>query len=573
MNDQISNKSDKWIKAHRFRRKWRLGIGILACLVVFGTAWLLVLPAITMERAAEILNCPLSIHEHTEDCYNSEGNLICGQADFVIHVHDAGCYDTAGELVCKLPEIPAHEHTESCFDEEENLICENAAVLHEHTETCYDSEGNLVCGMPEVLEHQHEAECFAAVSDSGEKRDTDEDGAAEEEEVPEADDTKDSVPVVDTAAKVMSAAGISTFSDDEESVSVSDSIIFLHQPQDNENFKTQDTYRPYEGFGSTEPTNYVKFILILENEDGTLKKITDGNGNVYPDVELPEGSVVPERYEFELGEDGILTVTQKTFAGISVPGYSYDTSYVYFGWTSNADMQESNMAIVNTFQNFGRMSSAYNNTYYSVVGYTTSRGNPGYNDYSYKDFGNKGNGYYAYNPTGCLMLVLKPVSETIAYKTSYHNDFVPGGTAKQNVVDVTDARMLRNAQGEWYGEAIMTELDTNDPAQLASPGEGWTFAGWYDSCDAEGNGEGNKITGREVSEDGKTYYFAVTPDGEKIIITQNNDIYARWEKESSGIELPATGGQGTWFYTFGGLILLITCLMYRYILKKGKETI
>ncbi len=297
------------------------------------------------------------------------------------------------------------------------------------------------------------------------------------------------------------------------------SIVFLHQTQDNANFATQDNYRPHEGYGNTEPTNYVKFVVALADEDGNILLY---NGK--PNVELPAGSVVPERYEFELDSSSIFAIEEDTLSGISVPGYSYAGTYAYFGWYNNTDLQ--NMAVVSEFKNMGAISTKYPN-YYSVLGFKTSRGNPGYQDYSQTAFGERGNGYYAYNPTGVLMIVLQPVSEDIAYRTSYHNDYVPGGAPRINIVQTTDAKMVQGEwipdeyRHDWYGETIMTTLSGSD---LTPPADGYEFVGWFDAVDSEGNGTGNQVIGQ--AEDG---YFYAMRNGEKIIIRQNNDIYAKWQ--------------------------------------------
>ena len=91
-------------------------------------------------------------------------------------------------------------------------------------------------------------------------------------------------------------------------------IIFEHQLQDNNDFKNQNSYRPYSeyGYGSTEATNVIKFIVVLADENG---KLTMYGSN--PDVTLPEGSIVPDSYVFDLGEDKTLTITENTFEGIS----------------------------------------------------------------------------------------------------------------------------------------------------------------------------------------------------------------------------------------------------------------
>ena len=164
-------------------RKWYYTVSVtMAAIVVFCTVYALILPAITLEKNQKVLDCPLSIHQHTAECYAPDGEPVCGQADFVIHMHSESCYDIEGELVCKLPETPAHEHTDACYEEQRRLICENsadehihddtcyltekisickdAAVLHKHDDACYDDDGTLSCGRLQVTEHVHGAACF-----------------------------------------------------------------------------------------------------------------------------------------------------------------------------------------------------------------------------------------------------------------------------------------------------------------------------------------------------------------------------------------------------------------------------
>lgn len=310
-------------------------------------------------------------------------------------------------------------------------------------------------------------------------------------------------------------------------------IIFDHQLQDNNDFSKQDTYRPYSkyGYGKTEATNIVKFIVVLADKNGKL--IMNGSN---PDVTLPKGSIVPDSYVFDLDDNKTLEINENTFAGISVPGYSYSGSYAYFGWVSNSDTKD--MAIVNTFRNFGKVSTKHQD-YYSVIGFTTSRGTG--SDYSSATFGSAGTGYYAYNPTGVLMLVLKPVSEKISYKTYYHNDYNPGGSAITNIIDTTSAHMIK---GDWisneyrydyYGETVMTSVNSST---LVGP-TGYKFIGWYDSVDSEGNGTGNLVTTSDTPITGTTSYYALI-DGKIIIIRQNNNLYARWEPVTGSINIQKT---------------------------------
>ena len=180
-------------------RTWKRILWILSSVVVFVTTYALILPAITMEpdyicgmeahvhgedcysapeaTAVATLICTpneLGLHEHTNDCYNVNGELDCGVADFVLHRHKADCYDTDGELVCTLPEIKAHIHGETCWQQphihtdlcyvqqRDQLLCTmEEGSVHTHLDTCFISQDNLICTLPEMTPHTHTAEsCF-----------------------------------------------------------------------------------------------------------------------------------------------------------------------------------------------------------------------------------------------------------------------------------------------------------------------------------------------------------------------------------------------------------------------------
>lgn len=122
MNHKVSNQSEEFLKKHKRWQRWKGIAGVLACMVVFCTTYALILPAVTMEKENKVLDCPYQVHQHTSDCYDGEGNLICGQADYVIHTHEADCYDADGNLICQLQEIredgqiSLHRHSEECYD-------------------------------------------------------------------------------------------------------------------------------------------------------------------------------------------------------------------------------------------------------------------------------------------------------------------------------------------------------------------------------------------------------------------------------------------------------------------------
>ena len=123
----------------------------------------------------------LGVHEHSEACYDTDGNLICGYADYIVHEHDASCYDSEGNLVCQLPEVKEHQHDETCYEDTEQgrvLRCTKPEItLHTHTAyesedtpACFDKDGNWICGKLEVKEHQHDETCFQTVE--GTKQET-----------------------------------------------------------------------------------------------------------------------------------------------------------------------------------------------------------------------------------------------------------------------------------------------------------------------------------------------------------------------------------------------------------------
>lgn len=151
-----------YLARKRRHRLWVKVVGCLACIVVFGTIYALILPAITMEKEPlPELTCTyesLKIHTHTKKCYDKNKNLICGYADFVVHTHDEGCYDEDGNLVCSLPEMEAHTHSYECYEPGKAAVISKG---HTHTENCYTKKkGKLLCGQEESEGHTHSEACY-----------------------------------------------------------------------------------------------------------------------------------------------------------------------------------------------------------------------------------------------------------------------------------------------------------------------------------------------------------------------------------------------------------------------------
>ena len=177
--------AEKYTKAHQRKKRWYRVVTGLACVVVFCTVYALILPAITMEKGAceipehthseacytQVTSATrtepvctiesLNLHQHDDTCYDSEGNLTCGYADFVVHQHDSACYDENGNLWCPLPEIETHEHTGSCYAVPET----DAPEVHTHTDDCYTVErGELICTESTEPAHVHTDDCYTETS-------------------------------------------------------------------------------------------------------------------------------------------------------------------------------------------------------------------------------------------------------------------------------------------------------------------------------------------------------------------------------------------------------------------------
>lgn len=177
--------AEKYTKTHQRKKRWYRVVTGLACVVVFCTVYALILPAITMEKGAceipehthseacytQVTSATrtkpvctiesLNLHQHDGTCYDSEGNLTCGYADFVVHQHDSACYDENGNLWCPLPEIETHEHTRSCYAVPET----DAPEVHTHTDDCYAVErGELICTESTEPAHVHTDDCYTETS-------------------------------------------------------------------------------------------------------------------------------------------------------------------------------------------------------------------------------------------------------------------------------------------------------------------------------------------------------------------------------------------------------------------------
>lgn len=155
MKPQDENrKLREYIRQSKQRKRWHGLTAVLATAAAVLTLCVMVLPAVTLENNPQALACQLDLHTHTDSCYDEEGELVCGYADFVAHTHDSSCYGEDGTLICPLEERKPHTHTESCYQETEVLVCgQEETQGHTHTEACYETQ--LVCSQEESQAHSH----------------------------------------------------------------------------------------------------------------------------------------------------------------------------------------------------------------------------------------------------------------------------------------------------------------------------------------------------------------------------------------------------------------------------------
>lgn len=153
MQKNPNDKVNEYIKQKHKNKLWKKSVIVLACVAVFSTTYMLMLPALTLE---ENTYCGSEEHQHDESCY--EKQLICNQEEGSLHEHTDECYEEQSVLVCELKESLGHQHDGNCIQQTQVLICSED---HEHTDTCYQTEDTYTCGLEEGDgAHTHSAECY-----------------------------------------------------------------------------------------------------------------------------------------------------------------------------------------------------------------------------------------------------------------------------------------------------------------------------------------------------------------------------------------------------------------------------
>ncbi len=125
----------------------------LLSILLLGTMFLSVLSpvimAIGMDKGADKYICGMKEHVHSDACIEDLGwEFACLEEDSedAFHEHTSECYDKDGALIC-LPAVRA--------------AAQDGTLFHEHSKWCYDEANNLVCPLEERIAHVHTDDCYA----------------------------------------------------------------------------------------------------------------------------------------------------------------------------------------------------------------------------------------------------------------------------------------------------------------------------------------------------------------------------------------------------------------------------
>ncbi len=157
---RVKKQAAQYLDKQRKHKRFTKVVTVLAGAVVFCTTYALILPAITMTTP---LDCELTEHTHTEECYMTEmvtpePQIVCGLEEEEAHTHDESCYGES-TVVCGLEEQDAHTHDENCYIDGE-LVCETDETEgHVHIEDCFVTATEPLCGKTETEGHTHTDDC------------------------------------------------------------------------------------------------------------------------------------------------------------------------------------------------------------------------------------------------------------------------------------------------------------------------------------------------------------------------------------------------------------------------------
>ncbi len=104
------------------------------------------------------LICGKEAHSHTEECYETVSDLICGMEEN--HVHGEDCYVPGEPVLACASDEEGHVHTDACYVPGERVLRCGTAEDHVHSGDCYTESKSetLICALEE---HEHSEECYA----------------------------------------------------------------------------------------------------------------------------------------------------------------------------------------------------------------------------------------------------------------------------------------------------------------------------------------------------------------------------------------------------------------------------
>ena len=73
MNESLKERVRRFLQVRRHRKTWEKVVGSLAVVVIFITSYMLILPAITMEKPTY---CGNTHHTHTASCYEPSEEIL-----------------------------------------------------------------------------------------------------------------------------------------------------------------------------------------------------------------------------------------------------------------------------------------------------------------------------------------------------------------------------------------------------------------------------------------------------------------------------------------------------------------
>lgn len=98
---------DKLSRKQKRRRKIVIAVILTAIMLVSGVIWNLTQYGIAMTDEPR---CKVEEHTHSDSCYQTVSELVCGQEEAAGYTHTEACYEK--QLVCGKEE---HTHSEACY--------------------------------------------------------------------------------------------------------------------------------------------------------------------------------------------------------------------------------------------------------------------------------------------------------------------------------------------------------------------------------------------------------------------------------------------------------------------------